>query len=244
MLNSIARFPTAVCGGVVGTIKRLSDLHPEWWSMCFGGLAAISMLSHGWKHWGHSFHHWMSFGQEFSGWFLMVAAMMLPLIAPSVREVGFRSRWDRRHRAIALFLIGYFGPWLLLGLAAAGLRLFPVAHTPWAAGGLFAVTIMWMLTTVRRRALVQCHRIEPLAIDGWCADLSCLRFGTKIGTSCTILCWPVMLACAITGHDLPAMILGGAFGATERLSFRPRFITPAIISLTAAVYYFLRISIV
>jgi predicted metal-binding membrane protein len=238
MHNNTTRFPAVASSGVTVTaVRRFIALHPEWWSVGLGGLAAISMLSHGWKHWGHSFHHWMTFGGEFSGWLLMIAAMMLPIIAPTVREAGMRSRWSRRHRAIALFLVGYFAPWLLLGVVIASLRGLPAAHTPWAASVMFGVAIVWMLTRTRRRVLIQYHRLEPLEIEGWRADLSCFRFGKKIGTNCAILCWPVMLACAITGHDLPAMILGGAFGAIERFSFRPRFLAPAVILLTAATYY-------
>jgi hypothetical protein len=56
---------------------------------------------------------------------------------------------------------------------------------------------------------------------GWRADRDCMRYGCVIGGACAATCWPLMLACTLTGHALPAMLGGAAVGAVERLSFRP-----------------------
>jgi predicted metal-binding membrane protein len=211
--------------------------HPEWWSWALCGSAWAVMLVHGWQHAGHELAHWMTFGQELAFWMLMAAAMMLPLVIHQVWVTAAGSLWPRRHRAIAGFLAGYFAPWLGLGFVAAGLRFGSLAHTTSAAAAGFVVAGLWQLTPMHRRALVACHRTLPLAPVGWRADLDCLRFGGAIGVACVASCWPLMLACAITGHSLVAMAGGMAVGALERWSSRPNTGTILAATLVLASYY-------
>ena len=196
-------------------------LHPEWWTVALCAIGWTAMLLHGWQHAGHGVHHWMTLTQELLYWLLMVAAMMLPLVVDRVRVTAVGSLWARRHRAMAGFLAGYFAPWLVLGVVAAGLRQASWTHSYAIPALSFAVAALWQLTPMHRRALVACHRRRPLAPVGWQADRDCLRFGGLIGLACVSSCWPLMLACTLAGHGLIAMTGGMALGAAERWSFRP-----------------------
>jgi predicted metal-binding membrane protein len=142
----------------------------------------------------------------------------------SVRATAARSLWRRRHRAIGAFLAGYLGPWIAFGLAASAAATTLRAQSPpspaLAAAG-FVAALLWQVTAMKRRALVACHRTLPLAPDGWRADRDCLRYGWMVGRSCLVSCWALMLACALAGHSLPAMIGATGIGWAERNTARP-----------------------
>src|SRR5689334_21239144 len=63
-----------------------------------------------------------------SGWLLMLAAMMPPLVAGPLRHVRERSFASRRVRAMSLFVIGYAAVWMIAGM---GLQLMAFA-AQWA----------------------------------------------------------------------------------------------------------------
>lgn len=225
------RVPTRV------TVQNFFWLHPEWWSVALCGVAWAVMLLHGWQYAGHGVHHRMSLALELSYWMWMVAAMMLPFALDAVRTTAARSLWARRHRAMAGFLIGFLAPWLVLGIAAAGLRELSWAHSYVAPVLGFLAAAWWQRTLRHRRAFIACHRTQPLAPLGWQADRDCLRFGGAIGTACVTSCWPLMLACTFTGHSLIAMAGGMAVGAWERWPFRPRTRAMLAVTLALAGYY-------
>jgi len=217
--------------------RRFFRLYPDWWC---GALAALSwslILSGAWSHGAHGAHGSTPFSRELSNWILMVAAMMLPLVLPMLRIASALSFWSRRHRTIALALTGFFFPWFALGLAAAAVRGFPWAHSPLAPPLAFAAAALWIATPFHRRGLIRCHSRLPLAPDGWRADRDCLRYGYAIGAACCASCWPLMLACAFTGHQLIAMVGGFAIGVLERTSFRPQRRKGIALTLTLAAFY-------
>lgn len=194
------------------------------------------MLVHGWQHAGHEMHHSMTFAQDLKLWMLMVAAMMLPLVFNNLWVTAAGSLWKRRHRAIAGFLVGYFGPWLALGLVAAGLRELPQTHSYTVPACIFAFAAWWLTTGMHRRAVVGCHSTVPLAPLGWQADRDCIRFGAIIGGACLYSCWPLMLGCMFTGHSLIAMGGGMAVSILERRSYRPRKRAMLATTLALAIY--------
>lgn len=222
-------------------LRRFFRLHPEWWSMGLALLAWTLVIPHAIAHHGHV-KHMMSFQAEFSSWCLMVAAMMLPFMLEPLRWVAFQSFHYRRHQAIALFLVGFFLPWLALGTVVAWLRTLPWTHTPILAAGLFALAAAWTLTLVRQRALVFCHWRVALAPSGWQAARDCLNFGFRIGVSCGITCGLLMVACTATGHNLLAMVAGTVIAGLERRSFRPPVRTVFWCAVVLAVWFALPIS--
>ncbi len=159
-------------------------------------------------------------------WFLMIAAMMFPLLIGQIRTVALRSFWFRRNRAIAFFIFGYTALWLLYGIVAqAGLQLQRTI-LPTASAFLvplcFLVAACWQLTEQKRQSLVGCHLTMPLAPSGWHADFDCYRYGFRIAASCCISCWSLMLTNLATHHALWSMILVSFIAFSERFLPQPR----------------------
>jgi predicted metal-binding membrane protein len=222
----------------VFSLRRYLWQRPEWWPMSLCLAAWVAMLRHGWQGMSHAGHHGATFALELTGWMLMVAAMMLPLLMYSIRSVAFASLWARRHRAIAAFLLGYAGPWLAIGVAVAAiLSSLHWLHSDFVAAGGFVLAALWLLTRQRKRAFQACHRTRPLAPLGWQADRDCILYGCMIGVSCARTCWPLMLACACTGHGLIAMAGGLFVGLYERRQYRPKLRFTVAATLMLAVYY-------
>jgi predicted metal-binding membrane protein len=229
--------PSVVRSSFARTLQQIPRLYPEWWTLLLAGCAWVALLRHGWQHAGHAFAPRMTFVEETSAWLVMVAAMMLPLVGDAIRQTALGSLWSRRNWAIAEFVAGYFGPWLLMGVAFAGIRQSSWSHVDWTPALAFASTVLWLPTTLRRRALAACHRRVPLAPWTWRADRDCVRFGWLIGSACVGRCWPLMLACAFAGHGLVATAGGMAVIIVERSSFRPRTRTAAAGAALLAVYF-------
>lgn len=234
--------------------KRLSWPHPEWWSICLcaaawlllwraGPAAAGAHASHGRAHhdvgagalgWGPSLT------AEAFWWFVMVVAMMFPMVLDPVRATAGRSLWRRRHRAIAGFLLGYLAPWMLFGVAASAVAATlrsGVQPSPAYSAAAFGAALLWQVTPPKRRALLGCHRTRPLAPSGWRADLDCLRYGCAVGRSCLVSCWALMLACVLSGHGLAAMLGATSVGWAERNTARPnQLVLCAVIAALALTY--------
>lgn len=231
--------PVAVATARVSHWNRISWPHPEWWSL---GLCAAAWLLILWRagetilnipashlHSGHGMSTELS-GEQIAWsiqsfwWLVMVVAMMFPMVLDPIRITAARSLWRRRHRAIAVFLVGYVGIWIMFGFGASLLSAF-VAQTGFrpdmVAGVAFGIALIWQITPVRRRAVTGCHRTLPISPFGWRADGDCLRYGWIIGSSCLVSCWALMLACMLSGHSVPAMIGITAIGWIERNKRRP-----------------------
>ncbi len=217
--------------------------HPEWWALLLSASAWLVMVGH-----GHASHAWAlclspspgerrGFIDNLQGawrtgalsapllaWATMTLAMMPPLAIPPIRHVAARSFMTRRDRAIAGFLAGMLGIWLLVGVVALTiLGGLPVAllSDPKAAAAAFLIASAWQLTPMKRAALARCHRTVPLAATGWRADRDCLRYGFTHGLDCVASCWAIMLAMAVGPHG-PTIGLGIQLTALrEQWSARP-----------------------
>jgi len=159
-------------------------------------------------------------------WSIMTAAMMFPTLIPQVRVVAARSLWERRTRAILLFLAGYSVLWLLYGaIAEATLELLR-RFRPEAPGSLLPFSLVvagvWQLTRQKTRSLVSCHFTMPLAPSGWRADFDCCQYGWRTAAFCCVSCWALMFVCAAAGHSLWAMVVVASVSLLERIVLRPR----------------------
>jgi Predicted metal-binding integral membrane protein (DUF2182) len=197
--------------------------HAEWWSLGLSLAAWAVLIVGGSPQPAH--HHGAPIARawqyEVGHWLLMVTAMMVPLVLSPIRMTAARSLWRRRHRAIAAFLVGYLLPWTIGGLVAATFITFAPEtwrHPPLAVGVAFAIAAAWQIAPAKRRSLVACHRAAPIAPDGWRATCDCVRYGSTIGTSCVVSCFPLMLVCIAARHHVSAMAAVAIVGAGERLS--------------------------
>ena len=130
-----------------------------------------------------------------SGWALMLAAMMGPMLIAPVRHVRDRSLARRRGRSIALFVGAYAAVWLPAGAALTLLAFVARLLAPeWAAISAAAIAaLVWQLSPLKQLSLNRCHAHPELAAFGKAADFDALRFGWEHGTWCALSCWALML---------------------------------------------------
>jgi predicted metal-binding membrane protein len=143
-----------------------------------------------------------TFGWFLSLWVVMMAAMMLPSVAPTVALYAKMTE-QRSPRAPLLFTSGY-----LLSWTAAGVVAFSIAVTlsslwgglfswdragRWVAGGTLLVAAGYELTPLKDVCLGKCR--SPLGQllgswrDGWSGAVG---MGAKNGAWCVGCCWALM----------------------------------------------------
>ena len=200
--------------------------HPEWWVYALAGASALVLVAlalgstESGGSTGHQMHHghgamamssepqspWAAWLGAMGHWTLMVAAMMLPIVAPQVRRVALRSVRSRRTRGPATFLLGYVAVWLVLGAALLTVLVAvggPEQPAPWLVVALLAAAA-WQVSGPRRRMLRRCSSLRLGAATGFAADLDCLRAGLRSGLRCALTCGPLMVAMALS-HSLLLM---------------------------------------
>ena len=138
-----------------------------------------------------------------SGWMLMLAAMMLPVLTQPIYHIYLRSFAHRRLRSIAFFLAGYGAIWIAAGavLLSIGLSVRPVAPQSWLpAIATLLIAVVWQFSPVKQRSLNRCHSHKELAAFGAAADLAALCFGMGHGIWCACSCWAWMLCPMLLPH--------------------------------------------
>ena len=148
-----------------------------------------------------------------SGWALMLAAMMAPLLIAPVRHVRDRSFAHRRARAIALFVAGYGAVWM-----AAGALLLAIAWAIRFALLAALLATLWQCSPWKQVCLNRGHAHAELAAFAPAADWDALRFGLAHGVWCAGSCWALMLVPLLVsrGH-LAAMAAVSVWLYAERL---------------------------
>jgi predicted metal-binding membrane protein len=156
-----------------------------------------------------------------SGWALMLAAMMPPIVIAPLRHVRDRSFASRRARAMLLFVAGYASVWMVAG---AGIQVLALAVRGAALpallglGAAAATAVLWQTSPAKQWCLNRCHRLRQLAAFGAAADRDALMFGLTHGASCAGACWVLMLLPLVVGHGhLFGMLVVTLFIFAERL---------------------------
>lgn len=194
-------------------LRRAAWYHPEWPVVlvalaCWAALLMLHRAAgqpathpHALPHTGPDANGWLA---AQGTWLLMAAAMMLPSALPAVRHVAMNSKWRRRQRAAAVFVVSYLAVWMLFGVVAVSLARWVSGpgggDTGWPLTATMALAAAWELTYAKRRWLRACHRTIPLPPDGLKADAACARFGQRYGWACIGAGWALMLPMAVAGH--------------------------------------------
>jgi predicted metal-binding membrane protein len=156
-----------------------------------------------------------------SGWALMVAAMMSPLVIAPLRHVHDRSFARRRARSMLLFAAGYTAVWMIAGAGLQAMALAARWAAPASLAGLglaAAAAILWQVSPAKQWCLNRCHRRPHLAAFGAAADRDAVAFGLTNGASCAGACWALMLLPLVVGRGhVLAMIAVALFVFAERL---------------------------
>jgi predicted metal-binding membrane protein len=149
-------------------------------------------------------------------WTLMMAAMMLPSVAPTASLYAKTVR-DNRATRIAGLVAGYLAVWAAAGLPAYGLA--------WLAGWLsgthpsaahimavavFAVCGVYQLSGLKDRCLAHCR--SPLGLllhyGSYQGRLRDLRVGAHHGGYCLGCCWGLMVILIAVGVMNVAAMVG------------------------------------
>lgn len=191
---------------------------------------------------------WTAFGP--AGWFLaawvvMMAAMMLPSVAPTIALYG---RMMRRRSPLLplLFACGYLVVWAAAGVVAYLLAATITAVTgdalTWErmgrplAGIALITAALYQLTPLKHACLEKCR--SPLGQllgswrDGW---LGAIRMGGRNGAWCVGCCWMLMMALFALGiMSVTWMALIAGVIAVEKLLPQRRLAAYGIAGLLLA----------
>jgi predicted metal-binding membrane protein len=141
-------------------------------------------------------------------WVTMMAAMMLPSVAPMAlffaRVSSERERRGSGHVPTWTFLAAYFAIWSVYGLAGYALyRLITTFDTgflawhragPYVAGGAIAAAGIYELTPLKRMCLRHCRSPLHFLLTGWREGrIGALRMGGEHGAYCVGCCWGLMV---------------------------------------------------
>lgn len=163
-------------------------------------------------------------------WVPMMAAMMLPAIAPVAilwsRSIMRTAGPGRRIARLALFAAGYLLVWSAAGLLAFGV-MRPIERgldaglysARAAAVAVFAVAGLYQLSPLREACLARCR--SPLTVLGVAtagpALLRDLRAGALHGAWCLACCWALMAVLALVGlMNVAAMVALAVFVFVEK----------------------------
>ena len=178
---------------------------------------------------------WASLGTLgwFTGvWLVMMAAMMLPSIAPTAALYSELTK-ERSPRSPLLFTAGYLLTWTAVGLlvfgvaAAAGAGFGDVLAWDragrWAAGATLLVAAAYELTPLKDVCLGKCR--SPLGMllaswrEGW---FGALQMGARNGAWCVGCCWALMASLFALGIMSIAWmaVVAGLIAAEKLLPWR------------------------
>ncbi|HEX5224649.1 MAG TPA: DUF2182 domain-containing protein [Solirubrobacteraceae bacterium] len=164
-------------------------------------------------------------------WATMMAAMMLPSLAP-MGQAYARSGRDAGATAPTaasiVFAAGYLLSWVAVGVLAYGLieviRSLHLAWLSWhrggpyVAGGVILATAIYELTPAKRLCLRHCREPELLARRWRAGFRGALRTGVEHGGFCVGSSWALMAALFALGvMNVAWMIVMAAVVAIEKL---------------------------
>lgn len=163
-------------------------------------------------------------------WIPMMAAMMLPAIAPVAilwsRTIARTAAPAARIARLTLFAAGYLAVWSAAGLVAYAV-MRPIEDgldaglysSRAAAVAIFSLSGAYQLSPWREACLAKCR--SPITVLGVATSgrplLRDLRAGALHGTWCLACCWALMAVLALVGlMNVPLMVLLAALIFLEK----------------------------
>jgi predicted metal-binding membrane protein len=168
-----------------------------------------------------------SLGWFVGAWVVMMGAMMLPSVAPTI---ALYSRMTRRRSPLSplLFAAGYLVTWTAAGLAAFGLAAaadriaggtLAWGHAGrWLAGGTLLLAALYELTPLKHACLGKCRSPLGFLLGSWRdGPAGAVRMGAANGAWCFGCCWALMASLFALGiMSVTWMALVAALIAAEK----------------------------
>jgi predicted metal-binding membrane protein len=124
-------------------------------------------------------------------WVTMMAAMMLPSVAPMVAT---HAAIGGRAAATGSFVLGYFAVWTAFGLAAYGIAA-ELPRSSWLAAAALVVAGLYQLTPLKEACLRRCRAPLGFLAQRWRpGHVGAARLGIEHGAWCTGCCGGLMVA--------------------------------------------------
>ncbi|WP_298835737.1 DUF2182 domain-containing protein [uncultured Roseobacter sp.] len=179
-----------------------------------------------------------NFGPLFAMWAIMMAAMMLPTLVPTLRAYedlmhsanGTRAGW-------LAVLLGYFIVWVAFAALITGAQLallfggvvdmLGIAKSPWFAGGLLGAVGLFQFTRTKELCHGVCHAPAMYFLGHWRTGFAGgLRMGLGLGAYCVGCCWGFMALGFVGGvMNLAWMGLATLFMVIEKLPQVGHYVT-------------------
>ena len=170
------------------------------------------------------------FGALYPMWAVMMAAMMLPTIIPTLK--AYHTLPAAAGASLAGWwgvVVGYAGVWLVgsagfaalqvLALNGALVDLTGVVTSPWSAAALFALAGGWQFTRTKESCQEACLSPMGYFLANWRPGLAGgMRMGLDVGLVCVGCCWALM-GLAFVGGVMSLLWMGLAtlFMVAEKL---------------------------
>jgi predicted metal-binding membrane protein len=160
-------------------------------------------------------------------WVVMMAAMMLPSVSPTVALYARMTR-SRAPWAPLVFTAGYLLSWsaagvlaygvFVLGRELAGDTLAWDSAGRWLAGGTLLLAAAYELTPLKNVCLAHCRSPVGALMGHWRGGLAgALGMGVRHGAWCLGCCWALMASLFALGvMSIPAMAFVAALIAFEK----------------------------
>jgi predicted metal-binding membrane protein len=134
-------------------------------------------------------------------WVVMMGAMMLPSVAPTVALYGQMA--GKRTLAPLLFAAGYLVTWAAGGVVAFGLAYGGSRSAGgvldwdragrWVGGATLVVAAVYELTPLKEACLGKCRSPLGFILGSWrSGNVGALRMGATHGAWCVGCCWALM----------------------------------------------------
>jgi len=145
-----------------------------------------------------------TFGWFLSVWIVMMAAMMLPSVAPTFALFSRMTGQDSARRPL-VFVAGYLLTWTAAGVVAFLIKVAVDAASgnvfAWnhagrlVAGGALTLAAIYQFTPLKNACLAKCRSPLGLLLGNWRdGNVGALVMGAKNGAWCVGCCWALMLA--------------------------------------------------
>ena len=152
--------------------------------------------------------HPSEFIAVFVMWMVMMAAMMLPSVAPMALTFAFvnRQRREKQNPFVPtwIFLCGYMAVWTAFSLLATAVQWYlhqkalvspmMVSTSPLLSGGLLILTGIFQLTPLKNTCLTHCRTPLNFLMTDWGeGQRGAFWMGLRHGVYCTGCCWVLMM---------------------------------------------------
>ncbi len=162
-----------------------------------------------------------SMGALLPMWLLMMAAMMLPVMVPTLAAYEALTRSADGTRAGWLgVLAGYLAVWLGMAAVLAGAQLallraglvspLGAAGPAWLSAGLLLAAGAWQFTALKETCQGICLAPTAWFLGRWrTGPLGGARMGAGLGAVCVVCCWGYM-AVGFVGGTMSMLWMAGA----------------------------------